>query len=210
MKKEELERLEAKFLAGETSLSEEKLLKEQSDHAVHIALKKKDAVEMNLSFDDFITQVASSETRIQPIRKSYWWKVASTVAAALFVAAVGLVYYAQGPVLQMDRPVVKQTDMRTAQMPSVIAPVQEIAEPKRLPKKSTVTLQKKATRKIESLGEEQLPIEESAFYVEVNGVKITNQEQAMDITSNALQLASSSLVKTAQVVENLEYLIITL
>ncbi|MNY55202.1 hypothetical protein D3C86_1911600 [compost metagenome] len=53
-------------------------------------------------------------------------------------------------------------------------------------------------------------VAEEEFYVEVNGVKITNEEEALKITENALLFASSNLKKGMKEVENIKCLSIEL
>lgn len=54
------------------------------------------------------------------------------------------------------------------------------------------------------------PLASEEFYVEVNGVKITDEAEALKITENALLFASSNLKKGMKEVENIKCLSIEL
>lgn len=72
------------------------------------------------------------------------------------------------------------------------------------------TASKKKVIKKEVTKTVSVPAPESELYVEVNGVKIYNEEEALKITEEVLSLASNNIRKGLEATRNIKYLTIEL
>ncbi|EEI93018.1 hypothetical protein HMPREF0765_1316 [Sphingobacterium spiritivorum ATCC 33300] len=216
MKKEELERLKAKYWAGESSLEEDRMIREaeQADPYFSV-LKATEEEEMNLQFDDFINTVAPDQQQNdRPKIRSIYRKI--SVAASLLFVAGGIWYFSATQkehtelaktddtkphlTVPVNKEVPKPQEVNTTQ-PEIETPVRIAAI--RQPQKKKV-IKKEVTKTI------TVPIPENELYVEVNGVKIYNEEEALKITEEVLSLASNNIRKGLEATRNIKYLTIEL
>lgn len=217
MKKEELKQLEAKYLAGETTLAEERLLKEHSEDGYFSVLSEQHTDKMPLDFESFLTKTED----VQPIalmHKRKIWTLFSSIAAAILMICLGIWYLPNQKTVQVGEQVASiKVPLKEVPEKDIIEmePLVENKESKNKPSRSSTVVRidtyngDKAVLKPElDTASELLASEE--FYVEVNGVKITDEAEALKITENALLFASSNLKKGMKEVENIKCLSIEL
>ncbi|KKX48976.1 MULTISPECIES: hypothetical protein [Sphingobacterium] len=216
MKKEELKKLEAKYLAGETTLAEERLLKEQSEEGYFSVLSKQDKAEMPLDFESFLTTTEKVQSVHLPQKRKIW-TLFSSIAAAVLVICLGIWYLP-------NQKAVEEEEVATLKIPSKEHHEKDIIETKPLVenKESEKKLSRNSTVvRIDTYNSDRSvlkpeldlasePLASEEFYVEVNGVKITDEAEALKITENALLFASSNLKKGMKEVENIKCLSIEL
>jgi hypothetical protein len=217
MKKEELKKLEAKYLAGETTLAEERLLKERSEDGYFSVLSEENKTEMPLDFESFLTKTEKVQSISLP-QKRKLWTLFSSIAAAVLVICLGIWYLPNQEAVEIVEQVATvKIPLKEAHEKDIIEtkPLVESKErEKKLSRNSTVVRidtynSDRSVLKPElDTASELLASEE--FYVEVNGVKITDEEEALKITENALLFASSNLKKGMKEVENIKCLSIEL
>jgi hypothetical protein len=216
MKKEELKKLEAKYLAGETTLAEERLLKEQSEEGYFSVLSEQDKAEMPLDFESFLTTTEKVQSVSLPQKRKIW-TLFSSIAAAVLVICLGIWYLPNQKAVEVEQvATVKIPLKKTPEKSSIgMRPLVEHKESvKKLSRNSTVVridtyINEKSVLKPELDKTSELLASEE-FYVEVNGVKITDEAEALKITENALLFASSNLKKGMKEVEYIKCLSIEL
>ncbi|AIM35989.1 hypothetical protein KO02_04290 [Sphingobacterium sp. ML3W] len=217
MKKEELKQLEAKYLAGETTLAEERLLKEYSEDGYFSILSEQNSDAMPLDFDSFLAKT-NDVPHVYPLHKRKIWVISSSIAAAVLLICLGVWFF---PDQQVVQPIQQTADVAVPFKETSITDrsrVDRLAQDKDHSKKmshrppvvqrGTATDSEPILAKELASTDNQLEPEE--FYVEVNGVRITNEEEALRITENALQFASLNLKKGMKEVENIKCLSIEL
>ncbi|MFZ4260887.1 hypothetical protein ACFRAE_02520 [Sphingobacterium sp. HJSM2_6] len=207
MKKEELDKLKENYWSGKSSLEEEKILKDQLGEPFFHHLKKDDTT-MDWDFEDFIEKADHrAEPQIhKPIFKlNRKVSVISAIAASLIVGfyffkpTVDQENWVQEPEMaHVNNRAIEEPKAReiAIEIPDAIASINEnqnIIEGKQHRIKSKL---KPAV--------EQVPAEQA--YVEVNGVKIYDEEEALQITETAIHLASNNLKAGMKGVEKIKYL----
>lgn len=219
MKKEELKKLEAKYLAGETTLAEERLLREYSEDGYFSLLSDEHVDKMPLDFESFLAKtedVESESVSVSQNRKI--WRLFSSIAAAVLVICLGIWYLPNQKALEIEEEVVRvkqplnEAPERVQVDENLLGKHKESL--KQLSRNSTVITMETYKSKKSVLTNELKPKNalstSEEFYVEVNGVKITSEEEALKITEKALLLASSNLKKGIKEVENIKSLSIEL
>lgn len=217
MKREELDRQKAKYWGGKTSLEEERKLKELEGEKFFNALQPSEEA-MDWDFDDFIQQVNEKKSEIKNVRPLARHIIPMTAIAATVIFAFFLIRQIIESNSDTAKPIITRAEVnsqvldlkksgtknkgltdqddtpRIANSPLSPTDVKQtsIANNKKDHMKSTEDF------KVGSAREE--------FYVEINGVKIYNQEKAIEITETALQLATSNLKKGMKGVKNIKYL----
>ncbi|MGO3807689.1 MAG: hypothetical protein ACTJHT_15535 [Sphingobacterium sp.] len=217
MKREELDRQKAKYWGGKTSLEEERKLKELEGEKFFNALQPSEEA-MDWDFDDFIQQVNEKKPEIKKVRPLARHIIPMTTIAATVIFAFFLIRQIIESNSDTAKPIITRAEVnsqvldlkksgtknkgltdqddtpRIANSPLSPTDVKQtsIANNKKDHMKSTEDF------KVGSAREE--------FYVEINGVKIYNQEKAIEITETALQLATSNLKKGMKGVKNIKYL----
>ena len=227
MKADHYKKLKEKYFHGETSTEEEQLLKNESTDSIFEFFKDEKQEKMDWDFDNFLEKANAQESeaeKIIPISTSkvgqkkmanYVW-----MAAASVVLLVGLYFaFKQKNDFLAETSVAansKSPDSVTASKDSVQAEspasTNSIDEKKLmdqiLPKKGRI---KKITRERYAENESvkstnkahQNQYQES--YVTVNGQKIKDEQEAIDITKYSVQLLADKMSKsiaTARVQEN--------
>lgn len=219
MKKEELDRLKAKYWEAKTSLDEERRLKELNDEKFFTSLQKPET-EMNWEFDEFMQQVAEQETpklkKVVPISRRI---ILMTAVAASVVVGFFLIRQIAEPNEDKSKTITAQVEINNQLLdvenpkadykarlteddtPEISAPLARARELEN----SYAVSDKRRTQKAKENSTPEQGMEEQ-LYVEINGVKIYDEEQAIKVTETALQLATSNLKKGMEGVENIKYL----
>ena len=215
MKREELDKLRAKYLEGQTSLEEERKLKKFESEEFFGMLSPSEE-KMEWGFDDFMSKVEEKESegaKVIPFRKRL---IALTSIAASLLLGFLLVRQFVEHKDQVDRPVIAQVEaahqaMDVKKHSDAVSLPEESVEPKVQPKQesslnsSVIASNKRSVKKV------QVPVElkqaqEDELYVEINGVRIYDEDKALEVTETALHLATSNLRKGMEGVEHLKYL----
>ncbi len=215
MKKEELDKLKAKYLAGNTSLEEERKLKELVSDEFFGMLQQPEE-KMDWDFEDFMQDLEEkpmTEKKIVPINRRII--ALTSIAASLLL---GFFFVRQlmdnknldvepriastrvsDSVMDVERPtsspaelIPSDTHKQLSTEESAVNPVQIAAV------KKSVKKQEKPTEVSNALDDE--------FYVEINGVRIYDEEKALEVTETALHLATTNLKKGMEGVEHIKYL----
>ncbi len=210
MKKEELDKLKENYWSGNSSLEEEKLLKDQVNEPFFNQLKIDDT-KMDWEFEDFMAQVNdSSETNTnRPVLKFNKMIIAFSAIAASLILGFYFIKPADDHEIMKETRIANQEDStieQTKPITHVVKPQQQIIAYTEV-KEAKSSLQKRNTAKVNPTAEIH---SEEQFYVEVNGVRIYDEEEALEITETALQLASTNLKAGMKGVEKIKYLNIQL
>ncbi|QQT26149.1 hypothetical protein [Sphingobacterium spiritivorum] len=214
MKKEELERLKAKYWAGESSLEEDRMIREAEEADPYFSVLKATEEEMNLQFDDFMNTVEPEHQQNEKRKIRSIYRTLSVAASLLFISGA-IWYFNVTP--KDNNNLVKTTDTK----PDLTSPVKK--ETQKLPEVNTIQPavetpvriaairhpQKKKTTKREIAERTSVSAPENELYVEVNGVKVYNEE-ALKITEEVLTLASNNIRKGLEATQNIKYLTIEL
>lgn len=215
MKKEELDKLKAKYLAGNTSLEEERKLKELgSDEFFGMLQQPED--KMDWDFEDFMQELEEkpmTEKKVVPINRRI---IALTSIAASLLLGFFIVRQlmdnknldvepriastsVSDSIMDVERPtsspaelIPSDTHKQLSTEESAVNPVQIAAV------KKSVKKQEKPAEVSNALDDE--------FYVEINGVRIYDEEKALEVTETALHLATTNLKKGMEGVEHIKYL----
>lgn len=218
MKIEELKQLEAKYLAGETTLAEERLLKEHSEDGFFSLLAEKNTDEMLMDFDSFLARTDEVQKTVHKLPQRKIWTMFSSIAAAILLICLGIWYLpSQQVMLPIEQTANLNKPLKKASEPDRIK-VDSLVENRQNSEKmvtQTAAVRHRVVKHRSSILEVAVDtaanqVAEEEFYVEVNGVKITNEEEALKITENALLFASSNLKKGMKEVENIKCLSIEL
>lgn len=218
MKKEELDQLRAKYLQGETSLEEEHLLKEHADDAFFGGLKEPSG-KMDWDFDAFmeatIVEKGAKDASVVNLPKRII--MIASIAASLLI---GFLIFrpkedARQPIDQKQIAEHRKADNRIA---NAEAPQQvqrervEVAEPKREEAiAASVPVSKRrpqsSSRRAGKMEMDKSSTEvEEGLYVEVNGIRIYDEQKALEITETALSLATSNLKRGVAGLEKIKHL----
>jgi len=220
MKKEELDRLKAKYWEGKTSLEEERRLKELEEEEFFTMLKEPEE-KMDWNFDDFMQGVSEEEKpevkKVVPMTRRI---ITMTAIAASLMLGFFLIRQMVSSNVDQVKPVIAQTEVNNKildienpeadnreglqaqeETPDVINPTVKTSRNKQT--------QMVSNKKSNGKSQERLKVEhaiEEEFYVEINGIKIYDEKKALEVTETALQLATSNLRKGMEGVENIKYL----
>jgi len=220
MKKEELDRLKAQFWKGNTSLEQERRLKELEEDRFFAMLREPEQ-KMDWDFDDFMQQVNQQEKpkgkKVVPMTRRII--TITAVAAALIVG-----FFVIRQIVESNADKVKPVLVRTESNNQILDmeypetnDKQGINDQDETPEinkphlkitgveDSTIIANKKSHQQSKESYEPAQAIEEQ-LYVEINGIKIYDEEKAIEVTETALQLATSNLRKGMKGVENIKYL----
>lgn len=211
MKREELDRLREKYFAGNTSLEEERQLKESAGEEFFSVLKSSEE-NMEWDFESFMekTEVLEEDKEGKEIPLKRRIILLTSIAASLVlgfffvkqwtdqdnsdVVPSQIAYQSEERILNEDQhssQSIKQKITIDSGEEKIEEPIHRVAV-KRSPKKM---------RTIQAVN-----TEENEIYVEINGVRIYDEEKALEVTETALHLAASNLKKGMEGVENIKYL----
>ncbi|WP_293930155.1 hypothetical protein [Sphingobacterium sp. UBA6645] len=218
MKKEELDQLRAKYLQGETSLEEERLLKEHADDAFFGGLKEPSG-KMDWDFDAFMeattVEKGAKDARVVNLPKRII--MIANIAASLLIGF--LIFRPKEDAMQpIDQKQIAEhrkadnTKVNAETLQQVQPETVEVAEPKR--EELVVASVPKSKRRPQSSPERAVKMEmdksstgiEEGLYVEVNGVRIYDEQKALEITETALSLATSNLKRGVAGLEKIKHL----
>ncbi|WP_156307117.1 hypothetical protein [Sphingobacterium endophyticum] len=216
MKREELDKLRAKYLDGQTSLEEERKLKEFESEEFFGMLSPSEE-KMEWGFDDFMSKVEEHESdgaKVIPFRKRL---IALTSIAASLLLGILLIRQFVEQKDQVDKPVIAQVEAAPQAMdvkkPSdAVSLPEESVEPRVEPKQESslnspvIAFNKRSVKKVQEVPVELEQVQEDELYVEINGVRIYDEDKALEVTETALHLATSNLRKGMEGVEHLKYL----
>ena len=220
MKKEELDRLKAQFWKGKTSLEQERRLKELEEDKF-FALLREPEQKMDWDFDDFMQQVNQQE---KPKGKKVVPMTRRIITMTAIAASLLLGLFVIRQIVESDVNKVKPVLVRTESNNQILdmeypetKDKQGINDQDETPENnkphlkvtgvedSPIIANKKGHQQSKENFEPAHAAEEQS-YVEINGVKIYDEEKAIEVTETALQLASSNLRKGMKGVENIKYL----
>lgn len=218
MKKEELDQLRAKYLQGETSLEEERLLKEHADDAFFGGLKEPSG-KMDWDFEAFMEATTVEEgvkdARVVNLPKRII--MITSIAASLLIGF--LIFRPKDDVVQpinqkqiAEHSVADNTTAHAETLQQVQPETIEVTEPKR--EKVVVASVPVSKRRPQSSSRRAGKMEmdksstevEEGLYVEVNGVRIYDEQKALEITETALSLATSNLKRGVAGLEKIKHL----
>ncbi|WP_313191072.1 hypothetical protein [Sphingobacterium sp.] len=215
MKREELDKLRAKYWEGKSSLEQERRLKELEDEEFFSMLKKPEE-KMDWDFESFMDLAEKempADKKIIPLSRRII--MLTSIAASLLLGfflirqfndqkdnrAINKVAVSneRPKPLDVESPKSTPEELVASKGPSVQAESKE-------PLKS---VQLASTRKSKEHSPETMqtnPYPDEDLYVEVNGVRIYDEEKALEVTETALHFAASNLKKGMEGVENIKYL----
>ncbi len=230
MRNEELDRLKAKYWAGETSLQEERRLKELEGDGYFQSLKDSPET-MDWNFEDFSEKLEESAGQPKefaekdresdrPIIKRLIPFLA--IAASLLIAFFVVNRFQDQEQENRDRiaqvPITEKEKVQPLERETVQPIDSEQVQP--VEKESTGLSSSKGTskgtdtrmaNKVKQIAKpktqpalEEAPEEE--MYVEVNGVRIYDEEKALAVTEAAIQLATTNLKAGMKGIEKVKYL----
>lgn len=230
MRNEELDRLKAKYWAGETSLQEERRLKELEGEKYFQSLKNSPET-MDWNFEDFSEKLEESADQPEefaeknretdrPIIKRLFPLLA--IAGSLLIAFFVVNRFQDQEHENRDRIAQVPTTEKETVQPLERETVQPIdsEQVQQVEKESTILPSPKGTtkgtdtrlaNKVKQIAKpktqpaiEEAPEEE--MYVEVNGVRIYDEEKALAVTEAAIQLATTNLKAGMKGIEKVKYL----
>ncbi len=219
MKKEELDKLKSKYWEGKTSLQEERRLKAQHEEDF-FALLRSPQQKMDWEFDDFLDQVSAEK---KPETKKVMFLTARTLAVATAAACLIIGFFVIDHLGEQKAdkiaPVVAQTDSNNQILDAQTRQMRpENTETKNDEPKYTQPARKSSESETALLANNNkdqpalvpdvrpAPVQQEEAYVEINGVKIYDEQKAIEVTQTALQLATSNLKKGLKGVEHIKYL----
>ena len=230
MRNEELDRLKAKYWAGETSLEEERRLKELEGDGYFQSLKDSPET-MDWTFEDFSEKLEESagepEEFAEKIKEHNSPIIRKLIPFLAIAASLLIAFFVVNRFQDQEQ----ENRDRIAQVPTnemeKVQPLErETVQPvdrervQQIEKESTVLSSSKGTSKgtdtrlanrVKHIAKSktQPAIEEASeeeMYVEVNGVRIYDEEKALEVTEAAIQLATTNLkagMKGIEKVKNL-------
>ena len=215
MKREELDKLKAKYWEGKTSLEEERQLKELENEEFFSMLKQPEE-KMDWDFESFMDEAEAeipAEKKIIPLSRRI---ITLTSIAASLLLGFFLIRQFNGNTdiqnpnkvaVANDSPKVLDVELPKDE-PAVVA--EDIGHVVQVEKeRSLKSTQLASTKKPLKQAQEVVPTEpdlNEELYVEVNGVRIYDEEKALEVTETALHFAASNLKKGMEGVENIKYL----
>lgn len=232
MKTDKYKDWETNFFEGETLTPEElEILQSESDNPYFSVIKSEQSDKLNVSFDDFMTQVAEDNSvsdlpiarkeskRSFSVQVKEYWAAASLV---LFMGLTGGYFFVNQNDGQIkDRPIIANAKPTEKNNPTV-TDVIEITKPqtKEVVAKSTAKIVEEInhpeTTYAEDAVDEQLAqttmqanLDDNEYqenYVIINGRPVYNEQEAIALTEDAINYLASNVNKTVSHVENVKSL----
>jgi hypothetical protein len=212
MKREELDKLREKYFAGNTSLEEERQLKELENEEFFNVLKEP-AEKMDWDFESFLEKTNEVEEELKPAkviplkrRLMLFTSIAASLLLGFFFVQQWLI---RNTVKIESHIAYQQTETKESvdnynsfkdEMPKeerIADPIKEVHVPAKFASVKKVERKAQTVETVEP---------EDEMYVEINGIRIYDEERALEITETALHLATSNLKKGMEGVENIKYL----
>lgn len=211
MKKEELKKINDRYLKGISSLREEKYLKD-TDDLFFKALKEEKETRMDLSFDDFLAQVPTEKKMVKIVNR-IGFRI--SVAAALLAVIGGLLYWSESG--ERAQPSTFRTAYKQQSQSPHIALIEptEVAGIKKESEVKTVVPKKHFRQKNTSAQKsDDSPVLESGEYREdyvvLNGQPVGDEEEAVALTLKSLGLLANNLENGVDKVKNIKQMSITI
>ncbi|GAA0881724.1 hypothetical protein GCM10009120_03200 [Sphingobacterium siyangense subsp. cladoniae] len=228
MKDKKLKELEEKYFNGQSSLEEERVLK-NSDNAFFQSLNQEKNETMDWSFEDFQSEINDDKKRI------VWWNNSwiKYAAAAMLVMAIGIALFlnqertTQVPVLaEKEMKELKSADKKLVedQNKETVVPnsndsfrsaksgkTLQIAETVKHPKVKKQA--KEWTEKKEIVAESLQSVESEPYqadYVVLNGKPVANKQEAVELTLKSLGLLANNLENGVDKAMNIKQMSITI
>lgn len=215
MKKEELDKLKAKYLAGNTSLEEERKLKELGSDEFFGMLQQPEE-KMDWDFEDFMQELEEkpmTEKKIVPISRRII--ALTSIAASLLLGFFIVRQFMDSKNLDVE-PRIASTSVidsvmdveRPTSSPAELIPsdtYNQLSTEESALNPVQIAAVKKSVKKKEKPTEVSNALDDE-FYVEINGVRIYDEEKALEVTETALHLATTNLKKGMEGVEHIKYL----
>lgn len=215
MKKEELDKLKAKYLAGNTSLEEERKLKELGSDEFFGMLQQPEE-KMDWDFEDFMQELEEkpmTEKKVVPINHRI---IALTSIAASLLLGFFIVRQlmdnknldvepriastrVSDSVMDVERPTSDPIESTSVNSHQHLVAEESVSNGVQ------IAAVKKSVKKQEKPAEVSNALDDE-FYVEINGVRIYDEEKALEVTETALHLATTNLKKGMEGVEHIKYL----
>lgn len=214
MKREELDKLRMKYLEGQTSIEEERRLKSLEEDEFFSALNEPEE-KMDWSFESFLEQAEeeSPKKKIVPISRRII--MITSIAAAVLMGFFVIRQMVENRVSNSDllskevghevAPMIAHQEVgaqalnveRPKEEPQAVVVEKEVS--KYVPKKDARKTVQMASMSDRTVNKEE-PVKvthalEDELYVEINGVRIYDEEKALEVTETALHLATSNLKK---------------
>ncbi|MFA4980532.1 MAG: hypothetical protein WC589_23695 [Sphingobacterium sp.] len=228
MKDKKLKELEEKYFNGQSSLEEERVLK-NSDNAFFQSLNQEKNETMDWSFEDFKSEINDDKKRI------VWWNNSwiKYAAAAMLVMAIGIALFlnqertTRVPVLaekemkelkSADKKLVEDQNKETV-VPNSNDSFRSVKSGKTLQIAETVKhpkVKKEAkewTEKKEIVAESLQSVESEPYqadYVVLNGKPVANKQEAVELTLKSLGLLANNLENGVDKAMNIKQMSITI
>ncbi|MGJ1225069.1 hypothetical protein ACR78H_06020 [Sphingobacterium siyangense] len=228
MKDKKLKELEEKYFNGQSSLEEERALK-NSDNAFFQSLNQEKNETMDWSFEDFQSEINEDKKRI------VWWKNSwiKYAAAAMLVMTIGIALFLnQEPTTRV--PVLAEKEMKELksvdkkliedQNKETVVPnsndsfrsaksgkTLQIAETVKHPKVKKQA--KEWTEKKKIVAESLQSVESEPYqadYVVLNGKPVANEQEAVELTLKSLGLLANNLENGVDKAMNIKQMSITI
>ncbi|QMV69420.1 hypothetical protein HS960_17955 [Sphingobacterium paramultivorum] len=228
MKDKKLKELEEKYFNGQSSLEEERALK-NSDNAFFQSLNQEKNETMDWSFEDFQSEINDDKKRIVWWNNS-WIKYAAT---AMLVMAIGIALFlnqeptTRVPVLaekkmkelkSADKKLIEDQNKETV-VPNSNDSFRSVKSGKTLQIAETVKhpkVKKQAkewTEKKEIVAESLQSVESELYqadYVVLNGKPVANEQEAVELTLKSLGLLANNLENGVDKAMNIKQMSITI
>ncbi|WP_394676418.1 hypothetical protein [uncultured Sphingobacterium sp.] len=228
MKDKKLKELEEKYFNGQSSLEEERVLK-NSDNAFFQSLNQEKNKTMDWSFEDFQSEINDDKKR------TVWWNNSwiKYVAAAMLVMAIGIALFlnqeptTRVPVLaEKEMKELKSADKKLIEHQNEETVVSnsndsfrsvksgktlQIAETVKRPKVKKQA--KEWTEKKEIVAEGLQSVESESYradYVVLNGKPVANEQEAVELTLKSLGLLANNLENGVDKAMNIKQMSITI
>lgn len=228
MKDKKLKELEEKYFNGQSSLEEERALK-NSDHAFFQSLNREKNETMDWSFEDFQSEINEDKKRI------VWWNNSwiKYAAAAMLVMTIGIALFLnQEPTTRVQVLAEKKMkELKSADKKLIEDQNKETVGPNSNDSfrsaKSGKTLQiaetvkhpkvkkraKEWTEKKKIVAESLQSVESEPYqadYVVLNGKPVANEQEAVELTLKSLGLLANNLENGVDKAMNIKQMSITI
>ncbi len=212
MKREELDKLIEKYFAGNTSLEEERRLNELENEEFFNSLKEP-AEKMDWDFESFLEKTNEVEedvkqAKVIPLKRRIM--LFTSIAASLLLGF----FFVQQLIIRNTVKIESHIAYQQTETKETVDNYNSVKD--ETPKEETIAdpikkvyapAQLASVKKVERKAQVVETVEpEDEMYVEINGVRIYDEEKALEITETALHLATSNLKKGMEGVENIKYL----
>lgn len=215
MKREELDKLKAKYWEGKTSLEEERQLKELENEEFFSMLKQPEE-KMDWDFESFMDEAEAeipAKKKIIPLSRRII--TLTSIAVSLLLGFFLIRQFNGNTDIQNPNKVAvanespKALDVELPKDEPTAVAEDDWRNGQHEEESSFKSTQLASTRKPSAQAQQAVqaePDQNEELFVEVNGVRIYDEEKALEVTETALHFAASNLKKGMEGVENIKYL----